>query len=280
MLSELDLSGYDYGQLIYAGNRYLADRLPASLASAKIVANPMADRLVPTDESLLEEVRSLYLDDLTGRQDVAELQPMSEVPIWPTPAVVGKAYEAISRNRGWTTFPMPCIVVDIGGATTDVHFGLDVVRQRQLDRYHSSHTCNRYVFTDLGVVASEQSTVGRLTQHECLHDLLRIVYGASADKRRADLFEGEAEGEMLFYACFLLSLHAMVEGTGQAPVLDFEKVQSIVVTGGASQCTDPVVLSKIARRLLPVSSDNALDIFLDANYRIWAEGMIHVPVKD
>ena len=234
----------------------------------------MGDDLDRHYEDLFYKIRDLYLDDLIEKEGVSRLQVFSEVPIWPTPAIANLAYEQIVQNKLKLRFPAPCVVLDVGGSTTDVHFGLEVVIRDGSDRLSTYLSCNRHVFTDLGVFASRESTINRLSVNERLYEFLRVIYGPNASRAYADFREGNMDEDLLFYACFFLALDSVSRGDGSSvPHLNVEKINSIVVTGGASQRVNPDILSRITTLFLPDRREKGIEAFLDVNYEIWVEGM-------
>lgn len=277
-LAALDVSRYRFQTLLYAGNRYLAEEFQRRYPAVIFVQNPLRDDLDRHYEDLLYKIRDLYLDDLIGKEGVARLQAFSEVPIWPTPAIVNLAYEQIIENKLKLRFPAPCIVFDVGGATTDMHFGLEVVERDGSGRLSAYRSCNRHVFTELGVFYSRKSTINRLSVNERLYEFLRVIYGPKASRAYADFREGNIDEELPFYACFFLALDSVARGDGtNVPRLNVEKINSIVVTGGASQQVNPDVLSQITTLFLPQRYEKGIKVFLDVKYEIWVEGMKHFP---
>ena len=277
-LAKFDSSSYDYQTLIYAGNRYLANEFFRRNPEAVIVSNPVGDDLEIGSEELLEKIRALYLEDIVQKQGISKLQPFSEVPIWPTPAVVNLAYDNIARNGSNLKYPVPCIAVDIGGATTDIHFGLEVVNGTGPERMDGYRSCNRHVFTELGVFASKESAITRLSQNDRLYEFFRVLHGANASRSYADFREGMMDDDLLFYACFFLALDSLSSKRDKnSPSLHIGKINSIVVTGGASQRVERETLSGLTKLFLPKSRETGIEIFTDERYEVWVDGMKRMP---
>lgn len=277
-LGNFDADRYAYQTLIYAGNAYLADEFCRRNPEAIVVSNPVGGGLEIASEELLERVRTLYLDDLVQKQGVSRLQPYSEVPIWPTPAVVNLAFDNIARDGSSLKYPLPSIVVDIGGATTDVHFGLEVVDESGAERMDGYLPCNRHVFTELGVFTSRQSTIASLSENKRLYEFFRVLYGQAASRAYADFREGVMDDDLLFYACFFLALDSLASRRARnAPTLQIGKINSIVVTGGASQRVRADVLGELTRLFLPKSRETGIQIIMDKKYEMWVDGMRRLP---
>jgi hypothetical protein len=273
-LARADLSAYRFKTLLYAGNRHLYAEFAARHPQAVRVENPQGSGLKLGSEALLDWVRRLYLEDLIDTQGVSRLQPLSEVPIWPTPGVVNAACERSHEGGVLSAFPPPILLVDIGGATTDVHFTQDLVDTSDGGRAGGFRSSNRHVFTELGVFASRKSTEGRLASDGRLYEFLQAVYAGDASRRYAELKEGEVGEDLLFYACFFLALDRMTrDGPVLVPRLAVAKAKSIVITGGASQRVDPAVLARILALLVGARASKAVRFFLDRDYRIWVDGL-------
>lgn len=277
-MAKFDDSTYSYQTLVYAGNEYLASEFTSKFPHASVVANPLSQNLDLACEDLLEKVRDLYLDDIVEKQGVSKLQAFSAVPIWPTPAIVNLASDHIGRNGSTLQFSSPSIVLDIGGATTDAHFGMEVIDEKATGRSNGFRAYNRHVFTELGVFASLDSTVTKLSEHPRLYEFIRTVYGESASRNYAQFREGEVPEDMLFYGCFFLAFDSLSSKSDKgSPTLRLGKINSIVLTGGASQRADKTIMSELTRLLLPSGRENGIEVVLDSDYQIWLDGMKRLP---
>lgn len=269
---------YNFGNLIYAGNSYIAEDFQSNYPNTIISPNPLSDDLSRGEDQLTAIVRSMYLDDLIAKVNVRDLQALSEVPIWPTPAVVSMACENITKGQSRLTFPSPTVFFDIGGATTDVHFGIEVLDKDNFARLETYASFNRYVFTELGVVSSRQSTIARLSSHERLYEFLSLFHKVETTSAYTDVIEGIVDETILFAACMFLALDEMTQtDSNTVPTLVPSRIGSIVVTGGASQKIDPHRASEITKMFLPPEFSSGIPIFSDVDYEIWAEGATMVP---
>jgi hypothetical protein len=277
-MESFDADEYEYQTLIYAGNSYLAESFCRMNPNAVVVPNPVSEGLEIGSEDLMDRIRSLYLDDIVQKDGVSSLQAYSEVPIWPTPAVVNIAYENIARNGSNLLYPVPCIAIDIGGATTDIHFGLEVVDESGSERMDGYRTCNRHVFTELGVFASKESAITRLSKNDRLYEFFRVLYQSGASRKYADFREGVMDDDLPFYACFFLALDSLTSRRDKSsPALHMGKINSIVITGGASQRVDTELLSAITKLFLPKSRETGIATFADKKYEVWVDGMKRLP---
>ena len=278
-LARFDAHRYQYASLIYAGNRYLSHEFLGRHPEAVVLKNPLGDGLSVANDELRDKIRDLYLDDLVDKDGVSSLQPFSDTPIWPTPSIVNLAFDRISKNGSAAQYLSPLIMFDIGGATTDVHFGLEVVAGGHDNRPDSYLSSNRHVFTDLGVFLSRNSALDRLAKHERLYDFFRIVNGPDASRSYADFREGQVADEIPFYACFFLALDSLADGQdATSPTLSISKISSIIVTGGAAKRLDPSLLSELTTLFLPGGHGGGIPVHLDAGYSIWLDGMNRLPL--
>ncbi len=277
-ICSLNLTRYHFKSLLYAGNRYMYESFRRHHPEAKAVDNPMGTDLSLLSERLLEILRHAYIDDLVDKNGIRELHEMSEVPIWPTPAVVSLAFATISECGAACVYPMPFLVIDIGGATTDVHFGLECLAERSALWTTTFRSANRHVFTDLGVFASRKSTELRMRSHEKFFDLLEAIYGDAASSRYAEFAEGEMNKAFLFAACLFLALDALTEEhDGRIPKLELFKLNAVVITGGASQSADMHWLQAVIDMFLADGAKGRIKVLIDENYRLWASGLAQVP---
>jgi hypothetical protein len=167
------------------------------------------------------------------------------------------------------------MLLDIGGATTDLHYTADIIREDSEEKALPGSSVARHVFTDLGIVASRDSTLLQLQGHPRLYDLLsRIAGGDGIREMYQALREGEFEPSprLLAYACLFLALDRFANGsTPGIPSADLSKVAQILLTGGAAQILDVSVASRVVD--LFVRGQGNPRILIDHSYRIWVDGM-------
>ncbi|MCH8062146.1 MAG: glutamate mutase L [Chloroflexi bacterium] len=278
-IEQFNPDDYRFRTLIYAGNSSLADDFLSRNPQAHVVGNPMGEGLDVANEELHHKIRDLYLDDLVDKEGVSKLQSYSDTPIRPTPSVVNTAFEGMSKNGWKLRFPSPSIVVDIGGATTDVHFGVEVLAEGDAGRTGSYLDSNRHVFTDLGVFTSRDSTLSRLADHDRLYDFYRTMNGQDASRAYAEFREGVFDDDLPFYACFFLAFDSLASvDDASSPSLNMSKISSVIITGGASKRVDAQRLSELTRLFLDGKQATGTPVHLDAGYSLWVEGMIRLPL--
>jgi uncharacterized protein (TIGR01319 family) len=267
---------YNFGALLYAGNRFLADEFKRRHPGAVVIDNPMSDDLSIVSDSIFTALRDAYLDDLVYKQGVTEVAGKYAGIVRPTPEVVNAGYyKAISEQK----FPQltgASILVDAGGATTDFHYTVEVIRDDSVHRPSPGSSVARYVFTDLGVFKSRDSTVLQLRRNPRTFEFLDAVLDSDISNVYRLLREGEYDppAELLAYACVFLSLDRFSLGSGPGlPTADLTKLNKLVLTGGAAQMLEEGKVAAIASLFLPTTVD-ADFIMIDRQYEIWVQGAL------
>ncbi len=167
------------------------------------------------------------------------------------------------------------MLLDIGGATTDLHYTTDIIREDSEEKALPGSSVARYVFTDLGIVASRDSVLLQLRGHPRLYDLLgRIAEDDDIREMYQALREGEFEPSprLLSYTCLFIALDRFANGsTPGLPSADLSKVAQIILTGGAAQLLNVSVASRVVD-LFACGQGNPR-ILIDHCYRIWVDGI-------
>lgn len=266
---------YRFGTLAYAGNKYLADLFVELFPDACVIANPLAQGLGKKEATVFEAVRRAYLDDLVYKEGVSELRSGLAHGIRPTPEVVNRGFQRAMQNGSSIKILGACVLLDIGGATTDLHYSVEMVRDESEDKPFSALSVARYVFTDLGIVASRDSLLMQMRAHPRLYDLLDIVLQENVREAYRLMREGEYDPspELLSYACLFLALDRFAHGQGTGlPQGNLERLEQIILTGGAAQALDEELVSRMLRQLLPVG-DRTVAVLIDRRYQIWIDGI-------
>jgi hypothetical protein len=266
---------FRYGTLIYAGNSHLAERLAGRYPGTIVIENPLSHGLLGRTSFVSQALRDAYLDDLVHKEGTSDLQKRISEPIRPTPEVVSRGFHRVVSNRSELRAGGPSILIDIGGATTDVHYTVEIVRDDSPDRPTTRSSVARYVFTDLGTFASRDTTLLQMRAHSRTFEFLTGVLDGEVRETYRMLREGEyaPSAEILCYACLFLSLDRFAQGKGPGlPAVDLNRVAQVILTGGGSQGLDDATLARVVR--LCVSDDrNQPEILIDRRYQIWAEGI-------
>ncbi|HVO87245.1 MAG TPA: glutamate mutase L, partial [Casimicrobiaceae bacterium] len=199
---------YRFGALVYAGNRHLAESFARRFPIANIIANPLGTTLSSRVGSVFETIRRAYLDDLVLKEGISELPERLARTVRPTPEVASRGLLRSMSNRSTFTIVGGCVVLDIGGATTDLHYTTDVVSDASPVRPATGVSVARHVYTDLGIVASRDTLLLQLRNHPQLYEFLAALPDIDVREAYAGLREGEfaPSQQLLSYACIFLAL--------------------------------------------------------------------------
>lgn len=251
--------------VIYAGAREAA---PTPSATTIVVPNLFEDSLVPNGEPLRAKLEALYLEDLVHKAFMDRIQHAAQTPILPTPAVVSLIYSRYMAGSAICPIAEPpFLLVDIGGATTDIYTTIDMYGtdgSRALDLLPDTL---RRVFVDLGVAASRTNMLTRLFDHPRRLEFLERMPAHHKINALDSLDTGNVPDPVAFAACLFLALDFMTE---KGESLQLDRVQTILITGGGSQ----INMQEEARIVLDMLAPNKdVQLAFDTDYRIWAEGL-------
>lgn len=266
---------YRFASLIYAGNQYLADLFTELFPATIVISNPVTDALQSRTNSVFEALRSAYLDDLVYKEGVSELRNNLATAIHPTPEVVNRGFQRAVFNCSSIEVAGACILFDIGGATTDIHYTVEIVHDDSDDRPAPGSSVARYVFTDLGIVASQDSTLMQMRRHPRIYAFLNAILDDYVQEVFRQLREGEysPSAKILSYACLFIGLDRFSEGRGSGlPAVDLGKVTQIILTGGAAQSLDNCIVARIVELFLADQSSSP-GIYIDTHYQVWIDGI-------
>jgi len=274
-LPAFDATGYRYTTLMYAGNRALAEGVRTQFPSSVVVGNPLAEGLSGRTLSVWRALRDAYLNDIVHKDGVQEIVRTYGRPIWPTPEVVNAGFRRILSCGSDIQVGSPCMLLDIGGATTDIHYTVEIVRPESENQPQVGTSIARYVFTDLGVKASRDTTLLQLRSHGRGYDYLSRVLDGDVQGIYKQMREGgfEPTTEIVAGACLFLALDRFFRGAEPGlPTVEPERITQIMVTGGGGLAMTDAIITRIVEsffaghRVLP-------SIFVDRAYRIWTEGI-------
>ena len=266
---------YRYGALVYAGNKYLADSFKSLFPQATIVPNPLSDGLSGRTASVFEALRRAYLDDLVHKEGVSELRANLSRGVRPTPEVVNRGFHRAILNGSSVRVVGACVLLDIGGATTDLHYTVELVRDESDEKPLPGSSVARYVFTDLGIVASRDSLLLQMRTHPRLYDFLQTVHRGETREIYRLLREGEHEPspELLSYGCLFLALDRFAQGRGPGlPSADLSRLAQIILTGGAAQALSEETVARVVELVLPRGGSSPA-VLVDRRYQIWVDGI-------
>ena len=277
------------GPVVVAGNREAAHDVSAILAG---VPHVVADNVVPqigvlTPGSARAAIREVFLSHVIGGKHLSQRADFTAMVGGATPDVVLTGVELLATAAG------EVVVVDVGGATTDVHSVVEVdPEQAQLARDVVAPTpVTRTVEGDLGMRWSAISTV----EEAGLPDLR-----AAAERRRADpgflpsTEQQHDEDEAIARAAVALALrrHAgrskvvvspegrVVERTG----VDLREVHLVVGSGGVLRHGRAGVADRVLGSSVGRDGDWQLperaQVVVDHEYVLAAAGLLAVEHPD
>jgi hypothetical protein len=270
-----DPGRYRYDTLIYAGNRHLAAAFVARLPNAVVIANPQGETLSNRVGSVFETVRRAYLDDLVFKEGISELPAALAHRIRPTPEVTSRGFLRSVSGHSSFTIVGTCLALDIGGATTDLHYTVELISEDSPVRPASGVSVARYVFADLGIVASRDTLLMQLRAHPHLYEFLSAVGDANVQDTYVGLRDGEIDppAELLSYACLYLALDRFASGKGPGlPVAKLDTLAQLILTGGAAQAMAEAVVARVVTLLVSPGSPPPL-VQVDRRYEIWVAGI-------
>ena len=133
------LKKVQYSNIVYVGTAQDASFLKEHLPNLVVLSNIITHKLHVNGNELKEYLTNLYQADIVGKEDIKHLYEITANQIYSTPYIVNRSLPLIDANFDVVN---PFIVVDIGGATTDIHYSRDLVR----DNIVSESGYDRLVF--------------------------------------------------------------------------------------------------------------------------------------
>ncbi len=274
-LKAMALGAWPHDKLVFAGHRACWEWVQAAWPKAILVDNPLNSGLRLESVALADLVRETYLDDIESKREMGPLRAYTDRPIEPTPAVVSRAFQRMIENRRG-----PDLLLDVGGATTDIHYTKELFDDDADSASLATHqTVGRYVYTGYGVFESRASTIDALLKHQNCHDFLTALYGADQRQVYVDLIDHVIASDLLFYACIFLALSNLSEGRKRTPhapgapappPLNLQRAVSLGLTGGAAKNTKSDDLA----RVLIVATGARIEPVIDKQYRWWTLGLL------
>lgn len=257
------LKQLNYSNIVYAGTAQDAPRIRKNIKHVVILPNIVDDRLHIVEEHLKEYLTNLYQQDIEGKEDIKHLYDITDNQIFPTPYIVNKALPMIDAKLSVTN---PFILLDIGGATTDIHYSKDLVE----DNIVTENEYDRLVFKRLGVYKSKQSLIFAAQSNEFVYELLTHL------KVTENIFheQGEKATKVLMQLAIFLVLCKMSHYGKSYINLKLLAINSIVLTGGITKVLTveeiEMIIAFFYKKIL-ISDHNPVTV-LDSNYDIWTLG--------
>ncbi|HOX07842.1 MAG TPA: glutamate mutase L [Planctomycetota bacterium] len=213
---------------IFAGNAALQDDVRAAFAAAgrdvKMVENvyPRFDEL--NVEPARAVIQRIFAERLVIAPGMEELRKLAGGRVSPVPAAVLRAAELLSAKVG------DLVVLDVGGATTDVH---SVVRSPSPGNLDAQVVSRRTVEGDLGVFASAESAWAAMGRKGKPKPLAALPSSAAEQALSRDLAAACTELGLLRHAGRVIPGAVLPDGRVPVRGRDLRSVRLVVGSGGA-----------------------------------------------
>jgi len=258
------LEGIRYQNIVFVGSDSDHAFIKKSIDRVVVLDNIIATDLKINEEALKSYLTDLYQKDIMGKEDIKQLYDITTNQIYSTPYIVNRSLSKINERLEVAD---PFIVVDIGGATTDIHYSRDLVN----DNIISQNGYDRLVFKKLGVFKSRESLVHTARNNEFVFELLEYL---NVTENILDEHSSKATKVLMQLAIFLV-LYKVSRHHAAYIELKLEILNSIVLTGGITKLLNYDEVEKIIhffyRKILHFH--NTPTILLDSDYEIWTYGI-------
>lgn len=257
------LSQLNYSNIVFCGSRQDAPIVEQQVDGVVVLPSIIDERLHIVEDPLKEYLTNLYQQDIVGKEDIKHLYDITDNQIYSTPYIVNQALPLIEKKFAVAN---PFILLDIGGATTDIHYSKDLVS----DNIVTGTEYDRLVFKKLGVYKSRQSLVFSAQNNEFVYELLMHL------KVTENIFyeHSDKATKILMQLAIFLILCKMSDYKQSYINLKLLAINSIVFTGGITKVLTMEdvedIVSFFYRKIL--TSNHKPVAVLDVNYDIWTIG--------
>jgi len=257
------LNAINYQNIVYVGSSADHAFLQKNIPALTVLGNIISDKLQMHEDELKTYLTDLYQSDIMGKEEIKSFYEITSNQIYSTPYIVNRSLSQLDEHMDVAD---PFILVDIGGATTDIHYSRDLVK----DNIITESSYDRLVFKKLGVYKSRESLVFSAKNNEFVYELLNFLNVTE------NILEEESEKatKVLMQLAIFLVLYKMSKHHSLYVELELEKLNSIVLTGGITKVLNQDEVQEIIlffyRKLLHFHHTPA--IILDQNYEIWTYG--------
>lgn len=259
------LDGLNYSNIVYVGSEKDSAFLKENIENVVVLPNIINEKLHVEEENLKEYLTNLYQADIMGKEDIKHLYDITSNQIFSTPYIVNKTLPMIDSKFKVAD---PYILIDIGGATTDIHYSKDLVEENMV----TENEYDRLVFKKLGVYKSKESLIFAAKNNEFVYELLAHL---KVTEHIFDETSEKATRILMQLAIFLVL--CKVSAYRQAYVnLKLNALNSIVLTGGITKVLKQEEIEDIVtffyKKIL--NSEHNPTIVMDNNYDVWTLGML------
>ncbi|GGD34047.1 hypothetical protein GCM10012288_05020 [Malaciobacter pacificus] len=259
------LENLNYSNIVFAGSSLDEDYIKENIDNVVVVDNIIDNKLHVVEEPLKDYLTNLYQADIMGKEDIKHLYELTSNQIYSTPYIVNKTLPLIDSKFAAVN---PFILIDIGGATTDIHYSKDLAIDNNMV---TENEYDRLVFKKLGVFKSKESLIFAAKNNEFVYELLAHL------KVTENIFNEESEKatRILMQLAIFLVLYKVSEAHPLYIKLKLNLLKSIVLTGGITKVLSfeeaEDIISFFYKKIL--TSEIYPSIILDSNYDIWTLGI-------
>ena len=235
-----------------------------NIENLTVLPNIITNKLHVEEEHLKEYLTNLYQADIMGKEDIKHLYDITSNQIYSTPYIVNKTLPMIDSKFKVAN---PYILIDIGGATTDIHYSKDLVDENMV----TQNEYDRLVFKKLGVFKSRESLIFAAKNNEFVYELLAHL------KVTENIFEEKSEkATVILMQLAIFLVLCKVSSYKKAYVnLKLLVLNSIVFTGGITKVLKQKEIEDIVSFFYKkiMNSEHQPNIVMDSNYDIWTLGI-------
>jgi len=260
------LGKVSYSNIVYVGSSQEVSHLEENIDNLKVLPNIIDNKLHVNEDELKEYLTNLYQADIMGKEDIKHLYDITSNQIYSTPYIVNKTLPQMNTKF---TIADPYILIDIGGATTDIHYSKDLVN----DNMVIDTEYDRLVFKKLGVFKSRESLIFSAKNNEFVYELLAHL------KVTENIFEEQNEKatKTLMQLAIFLVLCKVSSYNSSYVNLKLNALNSVIFTGGITKVLEQEDIEDIVlffyRKIL--NSAHQPTLVLDSNYDIWTLGIVN-----
>jgi len=258
------LSKINYQNIVYVGSATEVPFLSKKIDNLKVLKNIITNKLHMYEDELKEYLTNLYQQDIMGKEDIKHLYELTANQIYSTPYIVNRSLPFINTKLEVVD---PFIVVDIGGATTDIHYSKDLVD----DNILTQNEYDRLVFKKLGVYKSRDSLIFSAKNNEFVYELLAYL---NTTENMLDS-KNESSTKLLMQLSVFLVLYKVSHQHKSYLNIKLNTLNSIVLTGGITKvltCEEiDNIVSFFYKKIL--NFHTAPEVVVDNDYAIWTLGI-------